>query len=257
MKLFSELMLDRPEGRVVGTSACYWIFSFVAIPFFLRLLMIGSYDDHTLTSGGQLVYHVFNFAAVVLIFWNYLKDSFLNVEVDTSKVVRTVASSAALILVYYIGLHSLTAATEHPFLLDMAWGTLPITEMTVLEYSETALYFYPLWGSLIMVLLAPLTTCCIYYAMTFAPICNNKPWLAYVLVAVVLAVPRVINATLLLWSPEQEFAIYLAQLPIHMVACRAYQKCDTVWASIFTLMVANFFACVYLGLPSLLLGLLQ
>lgn len=257
VKLFSELMLDRPSGRVVGTSACFWMFSFVAIPFFLRLLMIGSYEDYALTSGGQMVYHVFNFLAMLMIFGNYLKDSFLNVEVDTAKVVRTVASSTAIILVFFIGLQTLYGLVDLPLLAPMAWGSLPIGEMTILEYSWTVINFHPLWGSLIMVLLTPLTTSCIYYAMTFAPVCNNKPWLAYVLVAVVLAIPRVINSTLLYWAPEQELAIYLGQLPIHMVACRAYQKCDTVWAPIFTLMVANLFACVYLGLPSLLLGMLQ
>lgn len=58
------------------------------------------------------------------------------------------------------------------------------------------------------------------------------------MMAIILAVPRAMNA-LTFWPLDQEVLLYLAQLPLHMIACYAYQKADTVWAPIAVHTAAN------------------
>jgi hypothetical protein len=55
-------------------------------------------------------------------------------------------------------------------------------------------------------------------------------------------VPYIVNA-LTFWAWSEELILYLVHLPIHFIACRIYQKTDTVWAPIFTLMLANLISC--------------
>ena len=46
------------------------------------------------------------------------------------------------------------------------------------------------------------------------------------------------------WPPEEELALYLAQLPLHWIACAAYHKADTIWAPIIVHMTANLLSCI-------------
>ena len=62
--------------------------------------------------------------------------------------------------------------------------------------------------------------------------------------ALVLALPRLANA-LTFWVPEEEMILYFAQLPIHMLACWAYQKTDNIWTPIVLHAVVNLFGCLF------------
>jgi len=104
--------------------------------------------------------------------------------------------------------------------------------------SMDVVYFSPLIGLTCMVLLVPIAISCMYYAPCFAPICANRPWLAYLLMALYLLLPRLINA-FSFWYLVEEIPLYLVQLPIHMIACWSYQKADTIWAPICSLAIVN------------------
>lgn len=121
--------------------------------------------------------------------------------------------------------------------------SLPIVELDVFAFPRDLVQDVPLWGTLCTVLLTPVTTACLFYATGFAPTANRKPWLAYLVVALVLLFPRACNA-FNFDSLSIELILYLAQLPIHWAACWAYQKTDTVWAPIFTLSCANLLYCL-------------
>lgn len=245
MKVNEKIMLDQPDKYAVGGAAAYGLFSYVLIPFVLYWVSFGFNSDPNFGFAGQLVHHGINFCVALSLFREYLRDAFLTVQTETGMVVRSVALSAVGIVVYFIGLWLVLPAINSFFWNSLLLGSLPVGEVDLLMFSLDFIYISPIVGSLVFVLLTPVTTTCLYYAMGFAPVCYKKPWLAYVVVALVLAIPRAINS-LLFWSPAQEFAIYLGQLPIHLLACRAYQKSDTVWAPIFCLMTANLIACVFL-----------
>lgn len=246
MKMDAKIMLDQPDKYAVGGAAAYGLFSYVLIPFVLYWVSFGFNGDPNFRFVGQFAHHGINFGVALWLFREYLQDAFLTVQTETRAVVRAVARSAIVIVVYFIGLWFVLPSLNSPFGTNLLLGSLPIGEVDLLMFSVDFIYVSPILGSLVFILLTPVTTTCLYYAMGFAPVCYKKPWLAYVVVALVLAIPRVINS-ILFWGADQEFAIYLGQLPIHLLACRAYQKCDTVWAPIFCLITANLTACVFLA----------
>jgi hypothetical protein len=104
--------------------------------------------------------------------------------------------------------------------------------------SGDIVYAQPLIGTFCMALLTPFAISGMYYATAFAPICVNRPWLAYIMVAVYLLVPRLLYA-LNWWLLSEEIMLYLVQLPIHLIACWSYQKTDTIWAPICSLAIVN------------------
>lgn len=245
MNTEEKIMLDQPDKYAVGGAAAYGLFSYVLIPFVLYWVAFGFNSDPDFCFIGQLVHHCINFFVAVWLFREYLSDAFLTVRTETKMVLQAVRRPICEIIIYFIGLWFVLPRFELSFFFNAMLGALPIGEVDLLIFGADFIAISPLLGSLVMVLLTPITTTCLYYAMGFAPVCYRKPRLAYVVVALVLAIPRVINS-ILFWSAEQEFAIYLGQLPIHLLACRAYHQSDTVWAPIFCLGVANLIACLFL-----------
>ena len=245
MMVSDRIMLDQPDKYAVGGAAAYGLFSYVLIPFVLYWLSFGFNGDPNFRFIGQLTHYVINFAVALWLFRVYLRDAFITVQAETKKVMSIVAWFSVDVAAYFIILWSVAPNLNGQFWTDLLLGLLPIGEVDLLLFGADFIYVSPVVGSLVFVLLTPVTTTCLYYAMSFAPVCYKKPWLAYIVVALVLAIPRVINS-ILFWSIAQEFAIYLGQLPIHLLVCRAYQKCDTVWAPIFCLMAANLLACLFL-----------
>lgn len=241
----AKIMLDQPGQDAVGGAAAYGLFSYVLIPFVLYWVSFGFNYDSGFRVTGQLAHHVINFVMMIGLFREYLRDAFLTVQTELKAVLRAVALPLAIIAAYYINLWLFVPLTNQQFLIDMLLGSLPISEVDVLLFTPDFIGFAPIPGILVTVLLTPITTTCLYYAVGFAPVCYKKPGLAYLVVMLVLAIPRVINS-LLFWSASQELAIYLGQLPVHLLACISYHESDTVWAPIFCLAAANLFSCVAL-----------
>lgn len=245
MKVDEKIMLDQPDRDAVGGAAAYGLFSYVMIPFVLFWVSYGFNGDLNFRFAGQLVHHGINFAVALWLFRDYLRDAFITVQTETAMVLRAAVQAAVKIGIYFAALWTFLPGRGNYFCTSLLFGALPVGEVDLLMFSIDFISISPIIASLVLILLTPVTTTCLFYAMGFAPVCYRKPWLAYVVVALVLAIPRIINS-LLFWGAEQEFAIYLGQLPIHLLACRAYQKSDTVWAPVFCLMAANLIACVFL-----------
>ena len=103
-------------------------------------------------------------------------------------------------------------------------------------------------AAVVLVVLGPVITSCLFYATAFAPICTaGRRFWAYAAVAALVAVPRIVTY-FTVWGGHKEVALYLAQLPIHFIACWTYQKTDTIWAPIFTLAITNIAVCAMLGI---------
>lgn len=243
MHKYFPTMLDRPETPQIIGSVFYSVIAFFSLPFILLLFMQGSFDDPTVLSIIEIIYHVINFVVAISIFRGYLADSFINVQADTKGFRSTVQLCAAAMFVFsYIVGVLFTSETEY-ILNVAAFGTLPLAEMELFTLSGNLIVMNPIFGTICMVVLVPFTTSCLYYATAFAPVCNNKPWLAYIVVAAFLAFPRICNA-MTYWDPTEELVLYLTQLPLHLISCWAYQKTDTIWTPIATHAAVNLLTCV-------------
>jgi hypothetical protein len=117
-------------------------------------------------------------------------------------------------------------------------GMLPISTADTYCLASNVVYYNPVFGTLCMVLVAPFITCGFFYASVFSTVGYWHPLLAYPATALALALPRIASACLY-WDPRGEMILYFAQLPIHMLACWAYQKTDNVWSPIILHILIN------------------
>lgn len=232
MKDLFPLTYDRPPKTMAMAGLAYGFICFYTLPF-LTLFFAGGFEDDVALGWFETAYHLFNFGVTVWLFKPYLKESWFNVQCNYKAFFVTVGCCAGAMLVYAAVLFWVVPLARSEDLLFASQGTLPLVEIEIFNLSGHLVSVNPIGGLLSVLVLSPVVMSCIYYASGFAPVCSNRPWLAYLAVVVVLAVPRVLSS-LTFWSPHQNLTLYLAQLPLHLIACYAYQRTDTVWGPIFT-----------------------
>ena len=247
MGKFFPHMYDSPEpGQVVG-GITYGVVPFLILPFTLTLLTIGVKDTAPYV-WLEYLYEIVNFAALFAIFRGYLRDSWLNFSMDPKGVLGTCISAAGIILCLY-------ALYMHAFFSDLLpkaevifAGALPMVGIELMMVPGSLLLNGGISAAVILVVLGPVTAACLFYATAFSPLCvSGRRFWAYVCLAALLAVPRIVTY-FTVWGGHKEVALYLAQLPIHFIACWTYQKTDTIWASILTHAMVNAAVCAMLGL---------
>lgn len=237
MKKLFPMMLDAPETKSIVFSIPYWLFSFLILPDLLSLSTI-------LTRGQpyeiwlEIGYHLLNFVLVLFFFFTYLRDSFIILQVHTKEVLKTAGFCAMIATFCKLAGWNLAADSGNFLYADAAAGSFLTTESDLLFFPTAVLYYQPLWGTLCLGLLTPITVSCLLYASVFAPICTSRPWLAYPVMAGSLLLIR-LSFAFCLWPIKEELAIYLVQLPVHMIACWSYQKTDTVWTPILMHLFTN------------------
>lgn len=243
MYKYFPTLTERPEINNSIAALVYQVVAYFSIPFLLLLLLQGGRQDWAKVAAGmELAYHAFNFFVALFIFREYLTDTWADFRYGYQKLMKTVSLSTGLIVLIAFILHAMYGFSTGTASL-IAYGTLPLTEVDLFLLPCDVVAIYPLLGTLCMGFLAPLTISCLYYGAVFAPICYTRPVLAYVAMAVFLAFPRFCNASTY-WDPATEWTLYFTQLPLHMIACWAYQKTDSIWAPILTHWIVNLLACV-------------
>lgn len=243
------IMLDEPEAHACGTGLAYWLFAFFLIPAILSLSIINPLG---LTQEENMIwlevgYHILNFAVVILTFFGYLKNSFSMAWLQAKKNLGIAAACAAVIVLLKVVIFALSLIGPNVLFAEMAFGTLLTTETDLLYFSTALLAIEPLWGLLCLLVLAPVTVSCLFYASLFAPVCTSRPWLAYVLMVVASGLLH-LSLVFCLWPLEQQLAIWLIQIPVHLIACWSFQKTDTIWTPITVHMLSNL-AMALLTLP--------
>ena len=250
MSKFFPDMYDSPETGQFVAGISYGIIPFLAMPFTLTLLTIGS-DDAAIYVGIEYFYQAVSFLAMLWIYRTYLRDSWLNVSIQPKQVLSVSLGAAAFIAAIYIESFFAAYRGIYPQANTVFFGILPMTGIELTMLPGDLVLFGGLPAVLVLVVLGPVITSCLFYASAFAPVCAaGKPVWAYISVAALLAVPRLVTSVTV-WGGWKEVELYLAQLPIHMLACWTYQKTDTVWAPIFTHAMANAFCCAMLYLLQL------
>lgn len=240
MQHAASIMTEYPEKPIMYKSISYSLFGFVLLPYLLSLLNIDFALEYSSMVWMDIAYHVLNFVAAAVVFAGYLRDAFLSVRIHTKQVIKTAAIGAVLMLVLALCITFVGVLLRNE---SMAFGALPITEIEMFGVAGAIVSQKPIIGTVVVALMAPFTISCLFYATVFAPVSGSRPKIAYVAIAAVLAVPRVVYA-LTFWSWTDELMLYLVQLPIHLIACRLYQKTDTVWTPIFALVMANGLMCL-------------
>lgn len=249
-KLFPTLT-ERPEVNNSIAALFYQVVAYFSLPFLLLLLLQGGQDGvHRVAAALELAYHAFNFFVALFIFREYLTDTWADFRYGYQKLMKTVSLYTGLIMLIAIVLNALFGFSGGTAGL-LAYGTLPLTEVDLFVLPCDVVATFPLLGTLCMGFLTPVAISCLFYGAVFAPICYTRPVLAYVAMAVFLAFPRFCNAATF-WDPATEWTLYFTQLPLHMIACRAYQKTDSIWAPILTLWIVNLLSCALLVLTVLM-----
>lgn len=235
-------LTERPEINNSIAAIAYQVVAYFSIPFLMLLLLQGGQEGWAKVAAGmELAYHIFNFFVALFIFREYLKDTWADFRYGFRNLIKTISLNTGLIMLIAVVLNMLFGFSTGNATL-IAYGTLPLTEVDLFILPCDVVSFYPLLGTLCMGLLTPITISCLFYGAVFAPICYTRPVLAYLVMAAFLAFPRFCNAATF-WDPAQEWILYFTQLPLHMIACRSYQKTDSIWAPILTHWIVNLLSC--------------
>jgi hypothetical protein len=247
MKNMLRQELEAPEKQYVITGAIYSVACFFSLPFLMLLFKTGLENNLVALSWFDIAFHVLNFVVVFKLFREYLSDSLLTMQLNKDTFISVTAITVGVMVGIGIFWHFLYLFTGIEMLWLAGFGTIPMSEMNLFTLTGQLVCVNPVFGTLCMVALTPVTVSCLFYAIGFVPFYNIRPWLGYLVVCAAVAFPRVCNA-LSGWIPEQQVVLYLAQLPVHLIACWSYKKTDTVCAPIAAHMISNFIAGVVMNI---------
>ena len=243
-KLFPS-MCSKPEKIKIFALIPCWIWVFVLLPMYMPFLGLGLWEQWELSSWLEIGYHVANGLAMLFLMSSYLKEEWFMVTTDVRYYLKHIVLTVGLMVGAELVLLGLLYICS--FNVEYMINGLPVVEMFV---SHTPLFLVtlePIFGTIALSVFAPISICVLFYCFGFAPVCYRKPWLAYLCVAVITLIPPIVN---ILWRGDASFvlSVYLIHLPIHMLACWAYQKTDNVWTPLLSLAVMNLLTSVILVL---------
>lgn len=239
------VFMEGPETPIVVISVIFSVLCFFSLPFLLLLFLQGLQDNPTVVSWFEIVFHIIVSLVTLGIFREYLTDNWDLFRINFPQMRRYIFLAIAIVLgialVYYLVFVFVRSQGVYLF----GYGTLPLSEMNLFLLSSEVAIHNPLFGTLCMVVLAPFSTCCLYYVVGFPKAQNVRPWLGYLVVAILIALPRISNAVTF-WNPRDQMLLYFAQLPVHMTACWCFRKTDSIFAPMLVLAAANLIACLLL-----------
>ena len=239
-KIFPQ-MLSMPEKITIFTLIPCWLWIFVLFPFFMPFAGFGLWNVEESGAWLDIFYHVSNGILVLFIIGGYLKEDWFMVTIDARHYLKHAALTVGIILVVEFAL--LMCIHIFGFDITAMLESLPITEMPLSQTSLLLTSTKPVFGTIALSLFSPITICGLFYCLGFAPICNKKPWLAYLCIVVITMIPPAINIH---WRGEVALSLcgYIISLPVHLVACWSYQKTDNVWTPLISLAITNLIVAV-------------
>ena len=238
-------MYDCPERNQIVSGITYGLIPFLVLPMALVLLVLDSADTKVYAAL-ECLYQISSFVAVLVIFKSYFRDSWLNVSIEPMKFLLVCLAAASWICAVYCFYFLATVRNFLPGGSLIILGAMPMTGIELLLLPGDFFLLGKFLPALVLIFLGPVITAGLFYAPIFAPlsVAGHKIG-AYLGVAVITALPRIFTY-FTIWGGWKEPQLYLAQLPIHMIACWSYQKTDSVWAPIFTHAIANALICTAL-----------
>lgn len=237
-KIFPS-MNSKPEKFTFITTLIYWSFAFLWFPIYLPYLGMGLWEDPNLGPWLEIGYHIVNFVVLLICMKSYLKDEWFMVTTDVRFYLKHIALTVGLIVATVMEL--LSALSLCGVDIGYMLQGLPVAEMTVSHTAAALISYKPLFGTIALTVLSPISICALFYCLCFAPFCYRRPWLGYLSIVVITLIPSLID---IIWRGEARLVLsmYLVQLPIHLLACWSYQKTDNVWTPLISLAITNLLA---------------
>lgn len=236
MKRFFPTMYTKPEVIQIFLliPACIW--AFILFPMFMPFLGLGLWEQWEVSVWLEIGYHVANGLLALFLIFAYLKEEIFMVTTEFRFYLKHILLTVGLIL--GVELVWLGALYLGGFDIMAMLDGLPVTEMTVSHSPLFVLELQPVFGTITFSIFTPIAVCAFFYCLGFAPLCNIKPWLGYLGVAVMALIPPIID---IIWRGNAAYVLlgYLARLPVHLLACWSYQKTDNVWTPLLSLAGAN------------------
>lgn len=246
-------MMDKPDGSMAGGALAYILAMFLILPFFLLVFMLDVFASETAQLWLEIGFHVLSFVLCIQLFRYHFTDSTRYAQQNPRKFLAVtgvcLALSLGVLVGYYFLFRSLSPSSA--FVEFGFYFTVPMTEKNFVTYPLNMLMENPFPTFFCMAVLAPVSISCLYYGGCFAQVCYRNPWLAYPAVALLLFLPRLVNCFTFRWINEMEMVLYLTQLPLHLIACYAYQRTESIWSPILIHSIVNIFSCVVMILLSI------
>ena len=241
-ELFPDMM-DKPDSQSIGASLAYILAAFLILPFFLLFFALEFFSKPMVVSWVETGFHGITFLFCLKIYGSYLASNFRTARNNLGRffLVTGLGIFACLGIWLFYAFNSFRGGIyECGSILGF-----PITEHNLLDYPVFLFEHTPISTLLCVSLIVPVSVCCLYYGTAFAPGCYDKPWLGYLLVTGLIAVPRFVNCLMFRWDTATELYTLAAQLPIHWIACFCYEQTDSIWAPILIHVVTNFIGSLF------------
>ncbi len=237
-------MLDAPEAQNVGAVLIFSVFGFFAVPILMRLIGIGLENRPALLSWFEIAFHLLCLVVAVPLMKDYLSFSWYSVIFQKGEILFYSVVVASILLLYVALCQAIFILVNSEFFMWAGESTVPVFTTNLFVTNAYIIMLNPVFGTLCAVVIAPMTTCCIFYATAFAKGYNVRPWLGYVLVVVITLLPRLATGMTGWYNLESNLIMFASQLPAHLLCCWLYQKVDTIWAPIFAQALINLISCI-------------
>ena len=229
-------MMNVLNGGYIFTIFVFWIIPYMFMPSLRPFLGNGLWNDLGALGWIDLVCCAISGVGLILILKEHLGDTWFDVSVAPKDYIRPTLEAWILMMVWVLA--STLFGRFWAGILTYMGNFFPVAEFSMNMVPILMLKDHPILSTLIFTMLTPFAVCGLFYAAGFAPLCSRKPILGYVGVIGVLVVCEMIRN---FWYKQPDFAIqeFLFQLPVHLLACRAYQKTDNLWTPIFAIGLLN------------------
>lgn len=243
IKLELPIELDHPEKIHIGVGIFYNFVSFFLLPFFAYFLIADLPEPH-FVSWFEAGFHCINLFICVGLFREFLTDAvnmfWLQKQFHWAVLWRAILVCCIVNLVFLL----------NPLTNELSFYVLPVTEGQILLFGGDMLRYNPVMGFLCGVVISPIVTACLFYAIGFAPAFNKKPWLGYLVVTVLLAFFHIGNDSTG-FGLVTEIVVFVMQLPFHLIACWSLRRTDNICVPIITLASSNLFSSLILFIMTL------
>lgn len=236
--------LDAPEKPLLCISFVYAFLAFFAVPVLFFYLLAGWQNTYWLT-WFEFAYHLLNCIIALSYFRSYIRSGLFYFSLDLKEsffvVKMALLSIAAIVAIVYVA----SNLCDLPWLFTAMLRAFPMTELEVWFLGGDLTYYNPVSSFLCTVVIAPVTICCLLYCVSFVPAFQVRPWLSYLAVAAWVAFTHLRNA-ITPWDLSTELILYAIQLPVHLIACRAFHKTNSICTPMIILAITNLLAWVYM-----------
>ncbi|MBQ3262369.1 MAG: CPBP family intramembrane metalloprotease [Oscillospiraceae bacterium] len=229
MKRFDDLMLRRE--RICGFV---WLpIHVILLPLFLvpvLYLMLGA--DKLTDAGANVIYYLISFLFVIIVFWNFLRESFDRFVGNLRGAVLAMVIAYALQLVLTLGLQALMSVfgeLETP-------NNDAINELANIEYKKIFA---------VAVLMAPITEEVLFRGVLFGSLARRHRWLGWVVSVAVFCLYHVWQFAVV----EQDWTVLIAAaeyIPLTVAITYCYDRTQTIWTPIFFHIFTNSLALAYM-----------